>query len=595
MTIAASAVSRVLGVDVKFKDLRGGSVLFLPQQIAIFAQGSTDATYSTDKWQATGAGPGGSRYGFGSMIHLILRELFPVNGDGVGTIPVWVYPLEDGGSAVAAAGDITPSGTATAAAAYKVRCSGIDSEPFVLPVGALTGAALHSALYKIKTAIDGVLEMPVDMTYTYGTVTASALVGTGNGTISLLSVTGTPIPGAYTLKVNTAVTNGGVWTLTDPNGVVISNAITQTVGVGAATAIDIGGIAFTLTDGTTDFALNATFTITVPATKVVATCKWKGETGNALYLEVLGEDVGLTFAITQPTGGLVNPSITAALAQVGSAWDSMCLNAMNADDTDTLDEFQEWGEGRWGETVKRPTIVFYGNTEADVTAATAITTTRRLDRITSQLVAPGSVNLPFVVAARELVRIAVMANDNPPTDYANQRATRIIPGTDGEQWDNILREIAVKAGSSTTEIKNGVVCLSDTITSYRPVGEEPPGYRYVCDIVKIQNVVFNLELLFAADEWAGAPLIPDDQPTVNPRARKPSSAIAQVAAMIDNLALWAILADAKAAKKTIRASINSSNPKRLDITFVAAISGNSNIIGVEFNFGFFFGTPALAA
>ena len=56
MGVDVSAVARVLGITTEFKDLRGGNARFLPQRIAVFAQGSSGLSYSTEKWQATSAG-----------------------------------------------------------------------------------------------------------------------------------------------------------------------------------------------------------------------------------------------------------------------------------------------------------------------------------------------------------------------------------------------------------------------------------------------------------------------------------------------------------------------------------------------------------
>jgi phage tail sheath gpL-like len=524
MAVDASAVARVVGLTTEFKDLRGGAVLNLPQHIAVFAQGSSDASYSTDKWRATSAGAAGAKYGFGSPIHLALRELMPANGDGVGSIPVTVYPLEDDGSAAPAVGDITPSGTATEAAAYRVRVAGILSEEFVIAAGALaTAANLTAACRELGTAISNVLEMPVNVTYDYGTVTASAITGTGNGTLTAMSVTGVAVPGAYTLTVNTVAANGGTWTLTDPNGTVVSTSLLMTAGVGTATVFNVGGLQFTITDGTTDFALADSFTMTVPATSVNLTSKWEGLSANDLVVEVLDTLEELTFAITQPTGGLVNPSVADAIARLGTAWTTLVLNCLNIEDTTNLDRFKTEGDGRWGTLVHAPFVVFTGNTHADVEDATAVCSARRSDKVNAQLVSPGSVNLPLMVAARQLARIAKVANDNPPTNYNLEIATGLIPGTDGEQWAWNVRDQAVKLGSSTVELVDGEVALGDVVTFYRPQGEEPPAYRYVVDIVKLQNIIFNIRIRFETKEWAGAPLLPDDQPTSMQRPRWPRS------------------------------------------------------------------------
>lgn len=489
-----SAVARVVGIKTTFKDLRAGGILFLPQRIAVIGQGSTASVYSTTKAQLTSAFAVGTAYGFGSPLHLAAQQLLPQNGDGVGTIPVTFYPLDDDASGVAAAGDITPSGTATGAAAFRVLINNIPSAQFAVA----SGDTVADICDAITAAITANVDMPM-----------------------------------------------------------------------------------LATDSTTTVALAA---------------KWKGASGNDLTvaIEATSEDnSGITFAFTQPVGGLVNPDVQTALDQIGNVWESMLLNCLESADTTALDAIQTVGEGRWGALVRKPFVSFVGSTATTVAAATAVPDARKTDRVNAQLVAPGSDDLPLVVAARQLARIAVVANNNPPRDYGSQEATGLTAGADGDQWTYADRDQAVKAGSSTIEVKDGVVNVADTITFYHPDGDPIPGYRYVCDVVKLQNIIFNLDLIFATAEWDGAPLIPDDQPTVNRDAKKPKSAVAAVAAMLDSLALNALISDPETAKANTQAAINDQNPKRLDLVTVVQLSGNTNIISVDLDFGFYFGAQPL--
>jgi hypothetical protein len=588
--VDVSAVARVLGVTTQFKNLRRGGILYLPQRIAIFAQGSSDAVYSTTKFSPTSASEVGDRMGYGSPAHLAALEVFPVNGDGVGTIPVTIYPLAEDDDAEPAVGSITPSGTQTTAAAYRVKVNNRASSAFVIPVSATVSARCAA----IAAAIAEVLEMPVNVTFTYGTPTATktTTVGTSNGTCTSLTAPGNPQVGDYILECITAVANGGVWRLTAPDGTVIANNITMTPGVGGATVITQGGLQFTLTDGAEDFDVGDVFTIAVTATTVVLTSKWAGESANDIYVEVEGTDYGTTFAIVQPTGGLVNASLTPALAQVGNVWETLALNTHNIEDTTTLGLLSDFGEGRWGELVRKPLVAFTGNTHTSVAAATAVCSTRRTDRVNAQLVAPGSKDLPFVVAARQLARIAKVANNTPPVGYGAQKATGLTPGADGDQWDFVQRDAAVKLGSSTIESIDGQVSISDVVTFYRPTGDPTPAYRKVVTIIKLQNIIFNLDLIFAAQEWAAAPLIPDDQATVLAEARKPKDAKAAANTMIDNLALQAFISDPKTAKQNTVAGIDGQNPDRLNLEVNVQVSGNTDQKDVKLNFGFFFGAAA---
>ena len=487
-----SAVARVVGIKTAFRNLQGGGVTILPQRIAVIGQGASASAYSTDKRTLVSAADAGETYGFGSPIHLAALQLLPVNGDGVGTIPVTVYPLEDAVGATTAAGSITPAGAQTESAAYVVSVNNILSQQFVIAVG----DTVADITAKITQAINAVVAMPV-----------------------------------------------------------------------------------IATDNTTDVGLAA---------------KWAGASGNDIDVQVLGSlTAGTTFGVVQPTGGAGNPTVDDALAAIGGVWETMVLNCLDIADTTALNAYQTWGEGRWGPLVRKPAIVFTGTTEADVATAIAIPDARKTDRINSQLVSPGSTDLPLVVAARQLARIAAIANNNPPRDYGSQQATGLTPGGEGDQWNYLERDLAVKGGSSTVEVRDGVVNLGDIITFYHPTGETVPGYRYVVDVVKLQNILFNLDLIFATPDWDGAPLIPDDQPTANRDAKKPKTARAAIAVLLDNLGLQAIISDPATAKDSIQTGINAQNPKRLDVAFTVQLSGNTNIVSIDLDFGFFFGVQPI--
>lgn len=492
--VAATAVARVVGIETIFKDLRGGAVVNLPQRVALFGQGASAVTYSTVKAQHTSALSVAETYGFGSPLHLAALQLMPANGDGIGTIPLTVYPLVDDGAGVPAAGDIDTTGVPTVDASYIVRVNNIDSAAFNIEVG----DASATIVTNMTAAINATLEMPV-----------------------------------------------------------------------------------IASDDTTEVGMTA---------------KWEGPSGNDIVIEVIGSTTaGNTFTVTQPVNGANNPDIDTALAQIGNVWETTLLNCLDVADTTTLGKYQVEGEGRWGALVRKPFVVFSGDTQLTPALAITVPDARKTDRVNVQLVAPGSNDLPFVVAARQLARIVVVANNNPPHDYGSQQATGLIPGTDGEQWDHLERDTAVKGGSSTIEVKDGVINISDVVTFYHPTGDVTPAYRFVVDIMKVMNILFNVDLIFATTRWDGKPLIPDDQPTTNKTAKKPKMAVADVASLIDALGLAAIISDPETAKTTIVAEIDSQNPKRLNVVFTVQIAGNSNIISIDFEWGFFFGTSAIVA
>ena len=466
----------------------------------MFGQGNTtsQASYSLDKEVVTSALEVAQAYGFGSPLHLAVLQLLPINGDGVGIIPVNIFPLKDDGAGVAAEGDITPSGTPTRDDAYRVYINEIPSEKFLIEKDA-TVAQMCTAMHEAIAA-----------------------------------------------------------------------------------------------------ALNVPMTSTNSTTKVDLASKWKGESANKLKLRVDGPaDAGVSFAFTQPTGGAANPAIDAALLLAGDIWYTKYINCLNMEDSDALDAFATFDEGRRGALTHKPAKVYTGWTEdasgvSTSQASIVIPDARKTDRTNVQLVAPASDDLPFVVAARQVARIAKRANVNPPWGYGGLQATGLDAGPDADQWNAIQRGLAVQGGSSTITVVDGIVQLSDIISFYHPTGDMTPAYRFDVDDNKVSQVIFNTELIFAADQWMDEPLVPDADPTANPATKKPKNAVTAISNMIDKLAEQSILSDPATAKATVKAQINETNPKRLDVAFTVQISGNTGIISIDFNWGFFYGT-AIAA
>jgi predicted enzyme related to lactoylglutathione lyase len=88
--------------------------------------------------------------------------------------------------------------------------------------------------------------------------------GTGDGTMTNVKLGKAGKTGSYVVTCTTAVTNGGVFSVVDPDGNALPD-LTLTVGAGASTNYVSDQIEFTVTDGSTDFAADDSFTIVVTA------------------------------------------------------------------------------------------------------------------------------------------------------------------------------------------------------------------------------------------------------------------------------------------------------------------------------------------
>ena len=495
--IPNSSRAQGFGVKSTFKNLRQGNVLLLPQRVAVIGQGTSGLGYSLTKLQLSSALDVANTYGFGSPLHLAALQLFPTNGDGLGSLPCTFYPLDDDASGAPSIGDITPSGTATKAGAFIVTVNNINSVSLAVAINDTPALVVA----KLKVAIDATLEMPI-----------------------------------------------------------------------------------TTTDNTTD---------------LIVTSKWEGVSANDIKLTISGpSDTGVSFVITQPVGGLINPdatAINAALAQFGNDWETIVVNCLESTDTIALDAISVFNEGRWDAQVSKPFVSLAGSQETVVATAIAISDARPADRTNSQPMAPGSGNLPLQIAAANASRIAVVADADPAHDYIRQNLPFLSPGLPEDQWTYAEKDQALKAGTSSSDIRDNEIVISDSVTFYHPVGEQDPAYRYVVDIMKLMNIMYNISLIFDDASWQGAPLIPDNQPTTSATAKKPRMAVSEVAGVLNSLGNLAIISDPATAVKSIIAEIDSGNPKRLNIEATVQLSGNTNIKDFALNFGFFFGQQTIIA
>lgn len=341
------------------------------------------------------------------------------------------------------------------------------------------------------------------------------------------------------------------------------------------------GMPGTATDGTTLFTFTA---------------GWEGESGNAatdgVKIEMVSpDDPDFTFVVVQPTGGAGTVSTSAAITalQNDTEWNTHIINCLESSDDTTLDAYAVMGESRRDSQVHKPLVVVTG-TSAPMATAYAITDAMKTDRTNVIAVNPSSNDLGCVIAATWVREICKIENADPASDYGNAKLAGLTPTDTTTEFASSLRQTAVLAGCCTANVKNGVLVISDTVTTYHPDGEEPPGYRYVCDISKTATMIFNEDLLIENGHWLdGVPLVPDDQAVRNPNAKKPKMFKAQLNALYDNAALDAIISDPDYAKENSTVAISSVNAKRLDVKSVFKLSGNCNVVSLDISYGFYYG------
>lgn len=144
-----------------------------------------------------------------------------------------------------------------------------------------------------------------------GRVSVPTVVGTGTGTVSLVSAGPEVEIGSYVLTCITAVAHGGVFSLTSPSGKRLPD-LTMTPGSGGTTAYKSRHINFSITDSA-DFVVADAFTFIVGTTAPVVVGTGNGvisglslgpqaKSGNYLALCTLAAPDAATWELFDPDG-----------------------------------------------------------------------------------------------------------------------------------------------------------------------------------------------------------------------------------------------------------------------------------------------------
>lgn len=152
--------------------------------------------------------------------------------------------------------------TCTAAAANAGTFSVVNPAGQALP-SLTVGVAYRSRELNCLIS-DGATDFIVGDVFTFVvSTTAPAVIGTGNGTISALSLGPDAKPGNYRVEISAAVTNGGQFKVLGPDGAVVDEGFIVAGAGGTFVASGRRALNFTITDGSTDFALGDAFNVTV--------------------------------------------------------------------------------------------------------------------------------------------------------------------------------------------------------------------------------------------------------------------------------------------------------------------------------------------
>jgi phage tail sheath gpL-like len=171
--VGTEIVSRVVGYEVQKGNFQE-STPNLPMRIAIFGQANTANQPADDSpVQVTSEAEAGQIFGFGSMIHQMMRIIRARTGDRIGGIPTIIYPQLAPAGAAAQVDDLTiTGGPATAAAVHIVKINGRSNfDGASLEIAVAVGDTVSDVAQKIADAINNAQNAPVTASNAAGVVT----------------------------------------------------------------------------------------------------------------------------------------------------------------------------------------------------------------------------------------------------------------------------------------------------------------------------------------------------------------------------------------------------------------------------------------
>lgn len=392
-----------------------------------------------------------------------------------------------------------------------------------------------------------------------------------------------------------------------PTGVATGNG-THNVVVSGRTGLEGGTYEISILEGDTTDDITAKIETAVnnvlgcPATvadssyEATFTTKWKGLTANDFNVSVdTGNDAfGITYTIATTQAGTGTPSVTAALNKFRNDWNTIVINGYGlvSSVVSSLQSFNGIPDplnptGRYRGIVMKPFIALTGSVSEDVSATTD---TYKNDVTISICPAPLSKGFPFEAAANMAALFARTSQDTPHLDVSGQTYPDMPTPTDiGTMSDYDSRDAIVKKGCSTVDLVAGLYKIMDFVTTYHPVGETPPQFRYCRNLMLDFNVRYGyylLEQINVVDH-----VIANDVDIVTAEnVIKPKQWKQVLFNYFQDLVSRGLVVDASFSQESLTVELSSVNPDRLETFFRYKRTGIARIASTTAEAGFNFGT-----
>lgn len=334
-----------------------------------------------------------------------------------------------------------------------------------------------------------------------------------------------------------------------------------------------------------------------PTTSVSIDSKWKGQSSADITVSVYSNtSTGITFAAVETPGtGEVIP--TAQLAKFQNDWYVHVLNCLGEGAADAiLDEFETangtaaLGSGKYAPENMTPFVAWTATATPTLATLQAVTSSR-LDYNTNVYVpVPNAQDLPFVNAANALGSFVKLSNGDPKQDTLDSvfpGATVPVDGDVGDIINYSFRDDLVEDGCSTVNFHDGAYYFGDIITTYHPLGETDPIFRYVRDNMIVFNILNQFKAYNAKQK--NKTIAPNAQSSV--RITSPALYAAGVLnEIIRPFVNAGYIADFDYAKENLDVGINPTNAGRFDVLSPNLITSLLRIIANEVQVNKYYGS-----
>lgn len=315
--------------------------------------------------------------------------------------------------------------------------------------------------------------------------------------------------------------------------------------------------------------LPVTLAVGDPTTRLVATCKWDGATGNSIAVEVISlpPDISVTTPPSALSGGATDPDLNDGLGAVDDEVYSHII-VPYTDDT-SLDAAETWIASRWGGMAKRRGIVFVAYRGAKGAALTWAE--ERGSQYVCAMASGLSPTPPWVWAAS--VAAARSLAEHPVVAVMGARLPYVLPPPRAAQFNEVDRNELLTAGLSTHKIDaSGNVVIERLVTCYTTDSNSAPDDRYR-DVVTLERIKWVLEDIEASvpRQFNNVVLVSDANETLTAFQVQPSSIGAYLGGRITGV-LAPAFDDPVAVAATLQVSISPVNPAAVVVTIPAVLS-----------------------